>query len=81
MVRAWIVALATPVGALISYFSVQSVDEALLDSCSPSQQALLYMSGPRISSRDPQKFQRSNIVLVLLGVSLVYFVSIFLGGH
>lgn len=82
VVRAWIVALATPVGALISYFLVQSVSEALLGLLLAfSAGALIYVGASDLLPETHKNFKRSNILLVLIGVSLVYFVSIFLGGH
>lgn len=80
--RAWVVALATPVGALISFFLVQSVDKALLGLLLAfSAGALIYVGASDLLPETHKNFKHSNIVLVLLGVSLVYFVSIFLGGH
>ncbi|MBE9532140.1 MAG: ZIP family metal transporter [Proteobacteria bacterium] len=82
VVRAWIVALATPVGALVSYFLIQSVDEALLGLLLAfSAGALIYVGASDLLPETHKTFKKSNIVLVLLGVSLVYFVSIFVGGH
>ncbi len=82
VVRAWIVALATPVGALISYFFVQSVEEGLLGLLLAfSAGALIYVGASDLLPETHKNFKRSNILLVLIGVSLVYFVSYLVGGH
>ena len=82
VVRAWIVALATPVGALISYFFIQSVEEGLLGLLLAfSAGALIYVGASDLLPETHKNFKRSNILLVLIGVSLVYFVSYLVGGH
>ncbi len=82
VVRAWIVALATPVGALISFFLVQSIDEALLGLLLAfSAGSLIYVGASDLLPETHKSFKKSNILLVLIGVSLVYFVSYFVGGH
>jgi ZIP family zinc transporter/zinc and cadmium transporter len=82
VVRAWIVALATPVGALVSYFFIQSVEESLLGLLLAfSAGSLIYVGASDLLPETHKNFKRSNILLVLIGVSLVYFVSYIVGGH
>ena len=82
VVRAWIVALATPVGALVSFFMVQSVDEGLLGLLLAfSAGSLIYVGASDLLPETHKSFKKSNILLVLIGVGLVYFVSYLVGGY
>jgi zinc and cadmium transporter len=80
--RAWVVALATPVGAIFSYIFVQSVAPSILGLLLAfSAGSLIYVGASDLLPETHKNFKRSNILLVLIGVGLVYFVSYIFGGH
>ncbi len=82
VIFSWIVALATPVGAICSYFFVTDMDKSTLGvMLAFSAGALIYIGASDLLPETHKNFKRSNILLVLIGVSLVYFVSYLVGGH
>ncbi len=82
VIRSWIVALATPLGAICSYFLLRDMDKSTLGAMLAfSAGSLIYIGASDLLPETHKNFKRSNILLVLLGVSLVYFVSYIVGGH
>ena len=80
---AWMVALATPVGAMLAYFFMQGLgDNALGYMLAFSTGSLIYVGASDLLPETHKNFNKVNIFLVLVGVALVYFVSYFTGaGH
>ncbi len=76
----WIVAMATPLGALIAYLFVRKVGESTLGFfLAVAAGSFTYIGASDLLPETHKNFRISNIVLVLSGVVLVYTIGLFLG--
>lgn len=78
---AWMVALATPAGALLAYIFMRGLGDAALGyMLAFSAGSLIYVGASDLLPETHKNFNKVNILLVLVGVALVYLASYFTGG-
>ncbi len=78
---AWLVALATPFGAMLAYLFMRGLGEASLGyMLAFSTGSLIYVGASDLLPETHKNFSKVNIFLVLVGVALVYLASYFTGG-
>jgi ZIP family zinc transporter/zinc and cadmium transporter len=81
LLMGWIVALATPLGAIGSYLFIKEMADStrgLLLALGAG--SFIYVGASDLLPETHKNFNRANIVLVLLGVVLVYIVAHLFGG-
>lgn len=79
---AWLVALATPIGALLALYFLRGVSVYTLGLLLAfSTGSLIYVGASDMLPETHKNLGKSNIVFVLLGVGLVYITTHFVGGH
>jgi ZIP family zinc transporter/zinc and cadmium transporter len=81
LLMGWIVALATPLGAIGSYLFIKEMADptrGLLLALGAG--SFIYVGASDLLPETHKNFNRANIVLVLLGVILVYIVARIFGG-
>ncbi len=76
----WVVAMATPLGALAAYFFIREVGESTLGFLlAVAAGSFMYIGASDLLPETHKNFRISNILLVLSGVVLVYTIGLFFG--
>lgn len=76
----YLVALATPVAAFLTYFFVRNVDEALLGAgLGVAAGSFLYVAASDLIPEVHREYKVLNILFVILGVGVPFFVGQILG--
>lgn len=75
----WLVALATPLGAILSYATIRTIKEPILGALlAVAAGSFLYVAASDLIPEIHRKSRLFNIILVILGVLLPFFIRIFL---
>ena len=78
----WAVALATPVGAVASFFLIRGASpEVVALLLALGAGTFIYVGASDLLPETHKKFSIANILLVLSGVILVYIIRYTIGGH
>jgi ZIP family zinc transporter/zinc and cadmium transporter len=82
LVMGWVVALATPVGALFAYYFLRDSEPQVIGVLlALGAGSFIYVGASDLLPETHKKFSLANIVLVLVGVILVYIVAYTIGGN
>jgi len=78
----WLVALATPVGAILAYVIFGNISESVLGILlAIAAGSFIYVSASDLLPETHRNSRKTNILLVILGTLLVYIVGNTMGGH
>ncbi|HHL39419.1 MAG TPA: ZIP family metal transporter [Deltaproteobacteria bacterium] len=81
LVMGWTVAMATPVGALAAFFLIDDPSPSVLGTLlAVAAGSFIYIAASDLLPETHKNMRRSNIVLVLAGVFLVYLTTYLRGG-
>ena len=74
----WAVALATPIGAIMSYFLIKNINSNLLGVLiAVAAGSFMYVASADLIPEIHRKSKFLNIILIILGLSVPFIVSIF----
>ena len=82
IILTWIVAAATPIGAIGSYFLLKDVSRELLGFfLAITAGSFIYVGASDLLPETHKNSDKRNILSVISGVLLIYIVGHFIGGH
>ncbi|MBI5682910.1 MAG: ZIP family metal transporter [Deltaproteobacteria bacterium] len=82
LLLSWVVAIATPVGAIGSYFFLKDISKEFLGFfLAIAAGSFIYIGASDLLPETHKNSSRKNIVAVLSGALLIYLVGNLIGGH